>query len=222
MARSAVLTIDTDGSGTDGVRVVDGSEVTGMPEGGVPVAVAVLSMEPASTSACCTTYVAVQTSCAPGARVRSAGQLTADIVPAPVKAVSLTPTLFSVTFPVFVTTKLNFTVSPTTSTAVSEDFLIVMPGVCVAVRRTLEGAEVTAMSSGETARAVAVLSTAPALTSAWRTTYDAVQVVEAPVASGWGSAGQLIADTAPAPVNAVSDTEMSCSGTLPSLVTLNE
>ena len=49
---SAVLTIDTDGSGTDGVRVVDGSEVTGVPEGGVPVAVAVFSMEPASTSAC--------------------------------------------------------------------------------------------------------------------------------------------------------------------------
>ena len=34
-----------------GMVTVEGGEVTGLPEGGVPVAVAVLTMEPASRSA---------------------------------------------------------------------------------------------------------------------------------------------------------------------------
>ncbi|MEI3848926.1 hypothetical protein V6R91_34675, partial [Microbacterium sp. CCNWLW41] len=82
----------------------DGPDVTGSPVGGLPVAVAAFVTDPASTSACCTTYVAVHVSSAPGASVRFAGHSIADKSPAPEKAPSAIDTSVSVTFPVFFAT----------------------------------------------------------------------------------------------------------------------
>ncbi|MFE2774359.1 hypothetical protein ACFXEH_19050, partial [Microbacterium resistens] len=64
----------------------DGSDVTGSPVGGVPDDVAEFVTDPASTSACCTTYVAVQSRNSPGESVLSAGHAIADRSPAPVKS----------------------------------------------------------------------------------------------------------------------------------------
>ena len=72
--------------------------VTVGPAGEVPVAVAVFTIDPASTSACVTVYVAVHVVDAVGARVE-AGQVTADRL----GSGSLTATALSVTLPVFVT-----------------------------------------------------------------------------------------------------------------------
>ena len=66
------------------------------PVGGVPDAVAVLFTVPASTSACVSAYVLVQVVVAAGARVVT-GQETVPTFG------SLTPTLVSVTLPVFFT-----------------------------------------------------------------------------------------------------------------------
>ncbi|MEU8385219.1 hypothetical protein, partial [Streptosporangium sp. NPDC048865] len=62
---------------------VDGADVTAGPVGGVPDAVAVFMIVPASTSACVVTYVLVHVVEAPGASVVTgdalvAGQGTAD------------------------------------------------------------------------------------------------------------------------------------------------
>ena len=89
------------------VEVDDGEEVTSGPEGGVPVAVAVLLMAPALTSDWVIVRVAVQMTDAPGARVVD-GQLMVD---RPVSG-STTLTDVSVTLPVFVTAKENVWVSP--------------------------------------------------------------------------------------------------------------
>ena len=163
----------------------------------------------------------MQTICAPGVSVRSAGQSTAEIVPAPVKETSCTAASVSVTLPVFVTTNENVTVSPTTSTAVSEDFLIEIAGVCVPVMFAAEGSEVTGSPVGGVPVAVAELSTEPASTSACCTTYVAVQSMNS---SGERvrSAGHVTADSEPAPVNSPSATEASVSVTLPVFVTRNE
>ena len=64
---------------------VDGPD-TGVvsPGGGTAVAVAVLLIVPASTSACVATYVAVHVTCAPGSsEAAPAGQVTAGGVPLP-------------------------------------------------------------------------------------------------------------------------------------------
>ena len=83
-----------------GTVAVDGADANGvLAPGGSPFAVAVFVTAPASTSACVVTYVAEQSSPAPGASDES-GQLTAD---RPGKSVSVTPTPDSVTFPVLVT-----------------------------------------------------------------------------------------------------------------------
>src|ERR1700722_7521546 len=81
------------------VEVDEGAETTAGPLGGVPCAVAVLLTTPASTSAWTMTcaVVAVQVSCAPGAK-EALGQVTAPAVG------SLTPTAVNVTVPVLVTT----------------------------------------------------------------------------------------------------------------------
>ena len=79
--------------------------VTGPPVGGVPDAVAVLLTDPASMSAWVTALVAVQVVDAAGAKLDT-GHETGD---RPGNG-SETPTALSVTFPVFVTTKLYVTV----------------------------------------------------------------------------------------------------------------
>lgn len=71
-----------DGVGGVGVTTVttDGSDTTGSPDGGVPVAVAVFeSFFPELTSAAVTVYVAVHVTDAPGtSEAAPAGQLTAE------------------------------------------------------------------------------------------------------------------------------------------------
>ena len=67
MIALAVLSSSIDGCAATGV-VVESVSVTLPPVGGVPVAVAVLSTLPASTSAWVSVYVfCVQVTCAPGA-----------------------------------------------------------------------------------------------------------------------------------------------------------
>ena len=96
-AGSAVFTRAMPGScvpGTDSSSV----PVTSGPVGGVPVAVAALSTDPASRSACVITYSAVQTSCSPGASVTGCAQSSADRP----GSGSVIDTPVSVTLPVFV------------------------------------------------------------------------------------------------------------------------
>ena len=82
---------------------LDGFELVGVVvPGAVPVATAVLVTEPASTSACVTTYVAVHVVDSAGARV-VAGQLIGDNVPVPENDASATLMLLIVTLPVLVT-----------------------------------------------------------------------------------------------------------------------
>ena len=83
------------------VVLVESLEVTFAPPGAVPVAVAVLSRLPASTSAWVNVYVAlVQVTDAPGISA-PAGQVTlGDVLPS---SGSWTVTGFSVTLPVLVT-----------------------------------------------------------------------------------------------------------------------
>src|ERR1700724_3129521 len=96
---AADLTMVMAGVCATGVEVDEGAETTAGPLGGVPCAVAVLLTTPASTSAWTMTcaVVAVQVSCAPGAK-EALGQVTAPAVG------SLTPTAVNVTVPVLVTT----------------------------------------------------------------------------------------------------------------------
>src|SRR5215468_5195293 len=82
-----------------------GGEVTAGPDGGVPVAVAVLVTLPAFTSACVTVYEAVHVVAAPEANVVTGHEITGG-VPVPVNAVSVTVTPVSSTLPVLVTRKL--------------------------------------------------------------------------------------------------------------------
>ena len=80
------------------VTVAESVAVTAAPTGGVPVTVAVLVNDPASTSACVTVYDAVQVVDAPGAKVAT-GHTTADRP----GSGSATATDESVTLPVLVT-----------------------------------------------------------------------------------------------------------------------
>lgn len=99
-----VFLIDSAGDGVLVTVAVDGSDVTADPVGGVPVATAVLVIEPASMSACVTVYVPVQGVDASGASVVT-GQVTAGGVSVPEKAVSSAATPVSVELPVLVTRK---------------------------------------------------------------------------------------------------------------------
>ena len=102
----------------------------------------------------------------PGARVRAAGQSSADSAPAPVNSPSTTEASVRVTLPVFVTRNVYVTVSPSTSCVLSADFTIVIAGDWVAAMFTSEGSETTGSPVGGLPVAVAELSTAPASTSA--------------------------------------------------------
>jgi hypothetical protein len=81
---------------------VDGADVTAGPVGGVPVAVAVSMIEPASMSACVTVYEPVHVVDAPGASVVT-GQVITGGVPVPENAVSTALTPVNVALPVLVT-----------------------------------------------------------------------------------------------------------------------
>ncbi len=98
------------------------------------------------------------------------GQVTADRVPVPENAVSVTPTSLSVTLPVLVTTKEYVTVCPAEVTVVGFAVLaIVSAGSGVAVTVVVEGGDVGGGPDGGVPVAVAVLVTEPASTSAWVT-----------------------------------------------------
>src|SRR5580765_4365811 len=94
----ADLTMPMAGVGAD-VTVSLDVAVTGAPVGGVPDAVAVLTTWPASTSAWVVVYVAEHVVDAPGARVVTPWQLTAE---RPGRR-SVTPTEVRVTLPELVT-----------------------------------------------------------------------------------------------------------------------
>ncbi len=105
---------------------------------------------------------------APGASV-VVGQVTADAGPAGAACVSLTAIPVIVTFPVLVTAKEYVIRSPTRLTAVGEAVLSTWsPGAGAVVGvEVLEGAEVTGVvPPGGVPLAVAMLTTAPAVTSA--------------------------------------------------------
>ena len=90
-----------------GVAVDEAAEFTAGPDGGVPLAVAVLLIEPALTSAWVMVRVAVQVVEAPGARI-VAGQVMADNP----GSGSVMATAVKVTLPVFVTANENVCTSP--------------------------------------------------------------------------------------------------------------
>ncbi|MFF3443335.1 hypothetical protein [Streptosporangium sp. NPDC002721] len=90
---------------------VDGADVTAGPVGGVPEAVAVFTIEPASMSACVVTYVLVHVVDARGASVVT-GHVIADGVPDPENDVFVTPTPVRVVSPVLVMTYEYVTVWP--------------------------------------------------------------------------------------------------------------
>ncbi|SNS08628.1 hypothetical protein SAMN05216276_1003305 [Streptosporangium subroseum] len=81
---------------------VDGADVIAVPVGGVPEAVAVFTIEPASTSVCVATYVPVQVVEACGASLVT-GHLITCGVPVPENTVSVAPTPVRVALPVLTT-----------------------------------------------------------------------------------------------------------------------
>ena len=141
---------------------IEGDRVTGVltelvaeiaaPVGGVPAAVAVLATPPASTSACVSVYVFVQVVDAPGASVL-AGHETVPTVG------SVTPTLDSVTLPVFLTTNVYMIVEPAVfADGAPADFTSVIAGTPVMVVSVESALETTGPDGGVPA-AVAVLAT---------------------------------------------------------------
>jgi hypothetical protein len=106
----------------------DGGDTIGEPPGGVPVAVAVLLIAPAATSAAVTTYVAVHVSDANDANDADGHEIALN-VPDPLNDVSFTVTVFNVVAPVLVTKKLYVTVCPAADTTAGDaDFATVIPG----------------------------------------------------------------------------------------------
>ena len=104
---AADLTNDSVFAWLIGVAVDEAAEFTAGPDGGVPLAVAVLLIEPALTSAWVLVRVAVQVVDAPGARVVDA-QVMADNP----GSGSVMATAVKVTLPVFVTANENVCTSP--------------------------------------------------------------------------------------------------------------
>ena len=219
----ADFTIAIAGAGVIVTFALDGDDVTAVPEGGVPVAVAVLVIVPALTSACVLVYAAVQVTDAPGANDAAPdGHDTGDSAPVPENAPSATDTLVRVTFPVFVTTNEYITASPAADTVEGvADFCTEIAGSAAAVTAAVDGPETTSPPAGDVADAVAVFMNWPASTSACVASYVAEQVTDAP-GSNDAVTGQLTADIDPEPVNEPSVTVGLVSVTFPVLVTKKE
>ena len=149
-----------------GVVVDDGADVTAGPDGGVPVAVAVLLTDPRLTSVWVIVRVAVQVVVAPGASVVD-GQVTLE---RPASG-SLMVTEVRVTLPVFVTANENVWVSPNdapvgaVSVVMESDLDRVMVLVWVIDVAVDELFDVTPGPVGGVPMAVAVLLIVPAFTS---------------------------------------------------------
>ncbi|MEO3814735.1 hypothetical protein ABGB17_37550, partial [Sphaerisporangium sp. B11E5] len=97
-----VFSNDTLGADAIVTVTVEAADDTAGPDGGVPDATAVFTTEPASTSACVTTYVPVQVADSCGASVVT-GHETTGGVPVPENDVSAAETPVSVSFPVLTT-----------------------------------------------------------------------------------------------------------------------
>ncbi len=212
----AVLVTVSAGPAVAPTVAVEAFEVTAGPVGGVPVAVAVSTTEPASTSACVTVYVPVHVVDVCGASVVTGHVMTGG-VPVPENAVSVTLTPVTPVLPVLVTTKEYVTVWPAAVTVpgaavFSNDRL----GAGVAVTVADEALDVTGGPAGGVPVAVAVFVTEPASTSACVTVYEPVQVVDACGASV--VTGHVMTGGVPVPENAVSATLTPVSVVLPKLV----
>ena len=193
------------------VTVAESVSVTAGPTGGVPLVVAVFTIEPAFMSDSVTVYDAVHVVDSDGANVDT-GHDTTD---KPGNG-SVTTTDVNVTLPLLVTTNEYATISPAAVTAVGNaDFTIVIDGNCVAVTVS-ESESVTAGPVGGVPVAVAVFRIEPESMSATVTVYDAVHVVDPE-----GANVDTGHDTTDRPGNgSVTATEVNV--TLPSLFTTNE
>ncbi|MDH2430311.1 hypothetical protein [Sphaerisporangium sp. TRM90804] len=98
----AVFSSDRLGAASIVTVAVDGSELTAGPVGGVPDATAVFTMDPASTSACVTTYEPVHVVDACGTSVVT-GHVMTGAGPEPENDVSTASTPVNVVLPVFTT-----------------------------------------------------------------------------------------------------------------------
>ena len=134
---------------------------TSVLNGSVPFAVTVLSILPASTSFCCTVYVAVAVAVAFGASV--VALRSPSTIPS---SMSLSVIPLSVTLPVFSTVIVYVTVSPTFTLLFSEVFVTLIAGAASSVVTFAEAVPVTSASFGSLPVAVTVLSISPASTSA--------------------------------------------------------
>ena len=156
---TADFTIVIDGNWV-AVTVSESLSVTDGPVGGVPDAVAVFTIDPASMFAKVTVYDAVHVVDTKGARV-DAGQLTTERP----GSGSVTPTEVNVTLPVLVTRNEYATVWPAAVTVVgSADLSIEISGSEVA-GTVAESVSVTSGPLGGVPDAVAVLTIEPASTS---------------------------------------------------------
>ncbi len=198
-------------------------ETTELPSGAVASAIAVFNTAPASTSAWVITYAAsaVHTTDSPGARVVGSQVIVIEFA---ASSGSSTLTSVSVTLPSLVTVN-EYQISspasvralPLTSTT-SADLTSDAAGTCTAGTSAVS-VSVTVSPSGSTPDTLAWLWTCPASTSAWVTTYDAVQVIDSVGArvAGW-SGSHVNSEISPDPENEVSLITTSVNVTLPMLV----
>ena len=154
------------------VTVVLPSKLTGLPLGSYPEAVAVLSMCPASTSACVTAYFATHFIVSPGAIEVGAGGLQSN-AESPGSG-SVTSTLSTVTVPVFSTTTRYSIESPTLTSVLGLADLVTRSFATDAVV-TVAPADPDTGAMLKVLSTVAMLLIAPAFMSAWVTVYVAVQ-----------------------------------------------
>ena len=195
----------------------EGFDVTAGPEGGVALAVAVLLIDAAFTSACVMVRVAVHVVDAPGASVVDGHEMLDKP-----DSGSDTASDDSVTLPVFVTRNENVWVSPNDAPAGAVSMVIATDLVKLSDLVWTIGVvvdelfEAIAGPLGGVPEADAVLIMDPAFTSAWVMERVAVQVVDTP-----GAKVELGQETIDNPVNgSVTATEVKV--TLPVLVMTNE
>jgi len=177
---------DTSSGDTDFVNAICGADAivtvassvadTADPVGGVPDAVAVLSTNPWSTSACVTVYVAVHVTDSPGANANAScapvplftvlpdayvHDTHVKSVPVPVNVVSATSTPLNDTFPSLVTRKEYVTTASGCDTDVGDtDLVNAICGADLIVTSAVSVSD-TADPVGGVPDAVAVLSTTP-------------------------------------------------------------
>ncbi len=140
---------------------VEAADRTTAPVGEVAAAVALLTTEPASASACVTAYEAVQVVASPGASVVT-GQATEGTGPAGAVNVSAMLSPVTVWLPVLATANAYATVWPARLTVRGVAVLVrVIAAARVVVTVAVEAPDVTAPPVGSVPATVAVLTTEP-------------------------------------------------------------